>query len=107
MDYAKDFTDSDGLPREDQTVWVYGGGIRVRPVNWLDVNVAYRNNLLKPLHGDKFVNNALWTAGVSFRFGGTPGKPKSTVYGSTATSGNWLLLPVRLHLATWPRSRSR
>ena len=106
LDYAQGFTDVDSLPREDQTAWVVGGGLKVRPLNWLEFNVTYRDNLLQPLARDKWVTNSLWTAGVSFRFGGTPHQ-QSTVYGAAGAAGaaggaagapgNMATFPVPVH----------
>lgn len=82
--FADDFLGVDSLPREDQNVWVAGGGLRVRPLEWLDFNLAYRDNILQaPGLRDKWISNALWTVGASFRFGGLPSKTQQTaVYGA-------------------------
>ena len=87
LDYAQGFTDVDSLPREDQTAWVVGGGLKIRPLNWLEFNVTYRDNLLQPLARDKWVTNSLWTVGVSFRFGGTPQKQQIATYGAAGAAG--------------------
>ena len=82
FDYQDDYRSLDSLPREDQNVWIAGGGLKIRPLEWLEVNAAYRDNLLRPPRvRDRWLNNHLWSVGISFRYGGTPSQTQTTMYG--------------------------
>ncbi len=83
LDYADDYRSMDSLSREDQNVWILGGGLKLRALEWLEFNVAFRDNLLRPPRvRDRWVNNTMWTAGMSLRVGGTPSK--TTMYSTTS-----------------------
>ena len=85
FDYKDDYRSLDSLPREDQNVWIAGGGIKIRALEWLEINAAYRDNLLRPPRvRDRWLNNHLYSVGISFRYGGTPSETKTTMYGAAA-----------------------
>jgi hypothetical protein len=73
IDYLDGYQDLNGDPREDENTWTAGGGLAIRPLNWLELNVAYRSYFLQsPGPKDDWLGNGLWTVGASFRFGGLP-----------------------------------
>jgi hypothetical protein len=86
IDFMEGYTDLDGEAREDETTWIAGGGLTIRPLSWLDLSVAYRSYFLKdPGARDEWDANGLWTASVGFRFGGLP--KEAQVAGVTGTAG--------------------
>lgn len=72
-----------GRQPENETTWIGGAGLQIRPLHWLDLNVTWRDYLLKSRTRNKWLSNNLWTAGLSIRFGGTPRK-QQVYYGPGA-----------------------
>ena len=87
LNYVDGFTDLDGRSRENQTSWVVGAGLALRPLPWLDVKVGYRNALLQYPPATTWLSNSLFTLGASLRIGGTPTKQQTAVYGAAAAGG--------------------
>jgi hypothetical protein len=75
IDYMEDYEDLDGEPREDETTLIAGAGVAVRPLKWLELNLAARSYFLEsPGPRDDWLSNWAWSVGASFRLGGTPKK---------------------------------
>jgi hypothetical protein len=88
IDYMEDYRDLDGNPREDEETLIAGGGIAVRPLNWLELNTAVRSYFLKRAGArDDWLSNWAWTVGVSFRLGGTPSKSQYEQAMAAAAAG--------------------
>ena len=88
IDYMDDYRDLDGAPREDEETLIAGGGIAIRPLNWLELNTAVRSYFLRsPGPKDDWLSNWAWTVGVSFRLGGTPSKSQYDREAAAAAAG--------------------
>jgi hypothetical protein len=86
INYLDGYVDKAGGTPEAETTWIGGAGIQIRPLDWLDLNVTWRDYLLKSPVRDTWLSNSLWTAGLSIRFGGTPKKQQApTAYGPGGT----------------------
>lgn len=91
IDYMEGYRDLDGSLREDEETLIAGGGIAIRPLNWLELNTAVRSYFLKRSGvKDDWLSNWAWTVGVSFRLGGTPSKSQyeqAVAAGAAAAAG--------------------
>lgn len=74
-----------GARPDNETTWIGGAGLQLRPLHWLDLNVTWRDYLLKSRTRNKWLSNSMWTAGLSIRFGGTPRKQQPVYYGPGGT----------------------
>ena len=86
INYLDGYVDKAGERPDNETTWIGGAGIQVRPLHWLDLNLTWRDYVLKAPVRDKWLSNSVWTAGLSIRFGGTPKKqPAPVMYGPGGT----------------------